>query len=192
LPQVTNKQPRPPTITSAASIAAAINAADAAVPPPPVHHNMPPPATITETGRWSAADWYGDWWHRSSDTWTANHGGGRTWEHYRHGWYGGRQRYGTRGGHDHDYYAGYYRAKGKGMGHLRAYLAQKGPPPTRGGDSFHDRKEDADVETNPSPDANVDNDVPNDDDKETPAANAAFYWTWTAASSSWTRVPDLR
>jgi len=68
--------------------------------------------------------------------------GGRTWERYRGGHLGGRQRHGDRGGHDNWYYQGYYRAKGKGKGYLRAFMAVNGPPPNRGGTHFHNRRED--------------------------------------------------
>ena len=40
-----------------------------------------------------------------------------------------RQRRGDRGGHARQYYAGYYRAKGKGKGHLRHFIQMNGPRP---------------------------------------------------------------
>ena len=76
----------------------------------------------TDHGSWS---WRGSTWDTgsSSDAWSRQdtssqpvHGreGGRQHEHYRHGYLGGRQRYGDRGGVRSEYYKGFYAAKGKG------------------------------------------------------------------------------
>ena len=84
-----------------------------------------------------------DAWSRQDTSSQPVHGleGGRRQERYRHGYLGGRQRYGDRGGVRSEYYKGFYAAKGKGK--LSAFIAKNGPPPSKGGASFHNRKEDA-------------------------------------------------
>ena len=103
-----------------------------------------------------AEDWQTGWWQDYSDACSestdASPRKNRENEKWRHGLLGGRKRHGERGGHDRVYYRGYYAAKGKdkakGKGskeNVQAYIGKWGPPPTRGGKSFHDRREDADI-----------------------------------------------
>ena len=108
---------------------------------------------VDDDGSWS---WRRSSWDTgsSSDAWgrqltwsepanlTVAVEGGRRTEHYRHGILGGRQRHGDRGGKNSWYYKGYYNAKSKGKGAVKAFIAKNGEPPSRGGKAFHNRKED--------------------------------------------------
>ena len=89
-------------------------------------------STIWRDSSWS---WRGSSWNT-----------GRCNEHYRAGHMGGRERHGDRGGKNSRYFAGYYKAKAKGKGYVRAYIAKNGVPPSRGGQCFHSRKEEDDAE----------------------------------------------
>ena len=164
------------------------------VPPcvPQVHHRHRQP----QTGWWHdnsdacsdstnaspkksrAEDWQTGWWQDYSDACSestdATPKNNRENERYRHGLLGGRHRHGDRGGHDKAYYRGFYKAKGKGKGAVAAYVAENGPPPSRGGKSFHDRKEDADI-------VNV------EEAWSQPAATSS--WSTTSAHSSPSQAP---
>ena len=101
---------------------------------------------------WRGSSWNtgssSDAWALSTTTWsepansTAAVEGGRQFEHYRQGHLGGRRRHGDRGGKNHGYYKGFYSAKSKGKGAVKAYIAKNGEPPSNGGKAFHNRKED--------------------------------------------------
>ena len=88
-----------------------------------------------------------------ADTWTAETaiaGEGKGYkrsdtEQMRRGLLGGRVRRGDRGGHDLFYYRGYYTAKGKGKDVLKNFVKQNGPPPSKGGEAFHRRKEEVEA-----------------------------------------------
>jgi hypothetical protein len=54
---------------------------------------------------------------------------------------GGRERRGRSGGVYQPYYAAFYKAKGKGKDVLNKFLQKHGRPPSRGGKSFHARKD---------------------------------------------------
>ena len=54
---------------------------------------------------------------------------------------GGRERWGDPGGSNRDYYAAYYRAKGKGgKAATRAFVEVFGRPPSQGGSAWHARQ----------------------------------------------------
>ena len=63
----------------------------------------------------------------------------RLGEPWREGRAGGRQRWGSSGGSNREYYRGYYLAKGRGRDALEAYMDIYGPPPTQGGQAFHQK-----------------------------------------------------
>ena len=88
----------------------------------------------------------GGTWTSSQPTSQSQNQGGRWNEHYRAGHMGGRERHGDRGGKNSWYFAGYYKAKAKGEGYVRAYIAKYGDPPSQGGQCFHSRKEEDDAE----------------------------------------------
>jgi hypothetical protein len=54
---------------------------------------------------------------------------------------GGRDRRGRSGGVYQPYYAAFYKAKGKGKDVLTKFLQKHGRPPSKGGKSFHARKD---------------------------------------------------
>ena len=88
----------------------------------------------------------GGTWTSSQPTSQSQNQGGRWNEHYRAGHMGGRERHGDRGGKNSRYFAGYYKAKAKGKGYVRACIAKNGVPPSQGGQCFHSRKEEDDAE----------------------------------------------
>ena len=67
-------------------------------------------------------------------------GGHRATERWRSGINGGKARFGNSGGANKKYYQGFYAAKGLGRAELKAFIEQFGPPPTRGGTAYHERK----------------------------------------------------
>ena len=98
--------------------------------PPPLAAASTPEGTDDGSSKWhgtstsSAAAW------SEQPNSQAENQGGRRNEHWRAGHDGGRQRYGDRGGQNNWWYAGYYKAKSKGKGYVRAFLATYGPPPS--------------------------------------------------------------
>ena len=134
-------------------------------PSPPVPSSPPVVPQVVSPPSWSQTQ---DQTHDSSwgpssgqdSEWRHSSGWDSQWRHssdwgssWRQSWWdedglplrsgvnGGRVRSGTSGGGDREYYAGYYRAKGRGKAATSAYVAQFGPPPSRGtGNCYHERR----------------------------------------------------
>ena len=123
--------------------------------PPPLAAAGTPEGTDDGSEKWrgtstsSQPTWQsqnqGGTWTSSQPTSQSQNQGGRWNEHYRAGHMGGRERHGDRGGKNSRYFAGYYKAKAKGKGYVRAYIAKNGVPPSQGGQCFHSRKEEDDA-----------------------------------------------
>ena len=99
---------------------------------------FPPPQAAASTPEGSddgSSEWHGTStssaaaWSEQPNSQAENQGERRN-EHWRAGHDGGRQRYGDRGGQNNWWYSGYYNAKSKGKGYVRAFLATYGPPPS--------------------------------------------------------------